>query len=467
MQRSFRTADQGNLAVRPRADLQPAQVAAPLVLVAAITLLKGLRMPSAWVATHLTFNYSQGFVRRGLVGEVLYRLHGCGGPQHYNGLAVFAIAWFVLVVGATGWLMRRALAAGRGDLGLAFALLVFLASPALVFFVHIIGYLDDFAVLYGVGFVMLASRARRHSALLVAALVGGAVLALVHEMLTWSFSPAIAFALLCCAARDASGARPSWRRWGSALGAWIGLLGEALAAGVLGTRSPARINALVQSVAPRVDFPLRGDAFDVLHRSLAENLTHLMPYHWSQPGTIDALVRTTLTAAPGILFLIVYGVHVLGAMVSDPRWRRLLVAAFVLATLSPHVLNLVGWDTGRWNAISLWTAFLCVASMRLVLAPVSPKGNANLLVSPVDGDRGGLRGPGSESPAADRIVPYAGRTVALSPWLWAAGLVALVLGLCANTELFDGYVVQWFPFEGQWRSALDLWRGHFHFIPRY
>jgi hypothetical protein len=407
-------------------------VAALVLLVAAIALLKGLRMPSAWVATHLTFNYSQGFVRRGLVGEILYLAHGSGGAQHYNGLALFAIAMFVLVVVATGWLVRRTLASSPGDLGLALALLVFLASPALVFFVHILGYLDDFAVLYGVGFVLLAAGPRRHPTRLVAAaLAGGAVLALVHEMLTWSFSPVILFALLCCAARAAGGAAPTWRTSATALGAWLALLGEAVAVGLLGTRSPARIQALAQSVAPRVDFPLRGDAFDVLHCSLAENLLRLMPYHWSQPGTIEALVRTTATAAPGILFLLAYGVHLLGAMVPDPRWRRLLVAAFVVAVLSPHALNVIGWDTGRWNSISLWAAWLCVACMHLVLPPASP------------------------SPSA------------LTPWLWAAGLVALVLGLCSSTELFDGYVVQWFPFDGQWRSALELWRGHFHFIPRY
>jgi hypothetical protein len=46
-------------------------------------------------------------------------------------------------------------------------------------------------------------------------------------------------------------------------------------------------------------------------------------------------------------------------------------------------------------------------------------------------------------------------------------LVALCLGLCASIELFDGYSVQWFPFDGQWRSALELWKGNFHFIPRF
>jgi hypothetical protein len=162
-------------------------------------------------------------------------------------------------------------------------------------------------------------------------------------------------------------------------------------------------------------------------------LPHLIPYHWSQPGTIDSLVQTTITAAPGILFLRAYGVHLLGAVVPDPRWRRLLAAAFVLAALSPHALNVIGWDTGRWNSISLWAALLCVACMHLVLLPAAPSN----------------------------------RRRALTPWLWAAGLVALVLGLCVNTELFDGYVVQWFLFDGQWRSALELWRGHFHFIPRY
>ena len=46
---------------------------------------------------------------------------------------------------------------------------------------------------------------------------------------------------------------------------------------------------------------------------------------------------------------------------------------------------------------------------------------------------------------------------------------AIVFGLTSNYAgfLFDGYVVQWFPFDGQLRSLLELVRGNFHFMPRF
>jgi len=58
-----------NAPAPPRA--QAIHVRFVIALVFAVSLLKGARMPSLWAATHMTFNYSQGFIRRGLFGQVL------------------------------------------------------------------------------------------------------------------------------------------------------------------------------------------------------------------------------------------------------------------------------------------------------------------------------------------------------------------------------------------------------------
>src|SRR4051812_46761643 len=107
----------------------------------ALTYFKGFRMPNAWTATHFAMNYSQGFVRRGLVGEVARWLIG-DNVYRYNVFALFAFVVFTLVAVALGLMMRGALRADRDDLALRAALLVFAASPALVFFIHAIGYND-------------------------------------------------------------------------------------------------------------------------------------------------------------------------------------------------------------------------------------------------------------------------------------------------------------------------------------
>ena len=44
---------------------------------------------------------------------------------------------------------------------------------------------------------------------------------------------------------------------------------------------------------------------------------------------------------------------------------------------------------------------------------------------------------------------------------------AIVCGLTSNyyNFLFDGYVVQWFPFDGQLRALIELFQGNFTFMP--
>jgi hypothetical protein len=356
---------------------------------------------------------------------------------------------FASVMVATSVLLVRILwPHGEPSVGPCLVALVFLASPAFVFFVHIIGYLDDYAVLLAIGFCFCAARARHDATVVAAALLGGGLLALIHEMLTWVFSPVVLFVLLCRTLRATSGRPTSRWFWAVPVAVWIGLMLEAVLVSVLGTRPAAQVDGMVRAIAQNVNFSLRGDAFDVLHRTMADNLLRLMPQYWSEPGNLATLARATWTAAPGILFLLVYGIHQIRTRTSDSRMRVTLVGALAIAVLSPHALNLIGWDTVRWNAFSLWEAFLCVAALHLLLPTATRLANA----APLAQDSAEpTPGPGSARPT--------------TLW-WVGGVAAVILGLCARPDLFDGYVVQWFPFDGQWRSAVDLWKGGFHFIPR-
>jgi hypothetical protein len=117
------------------------------------------------------------------------------------------------------------------------------------------------------------------------------------------------------------------------------------------------------------------------------------------------------------------------------------------ATLAPLVLNLLGWDSARWNAICFVAAFNGVAALRLFFcAP----GAAETMAATTPG-----------APAPPWRVD--------DPWMLTLAAAAIVFGLTSNYTgfLFDGYVVQWFPFDGQLRSLLELVRGNFHFMPRF
>ncbi|HXS15796.1 MAG TPA: hypothetical protein VN764_01320, partial [Polyangiaceae bacterium] len=100
------------------------------VAVFLIGWLKGFRLPNLWSATHFAFNYSQGFVRRGFVGE-LARLVGGEKVYTYQNFLVFSVVVFLVTATLLTITIRRTLDASPRDLPLRAAVLVFAASPGL------------------------------------------------------------------------------------------------------------------------------------------------------------------------------------------------------------------------------------------------------------------------------------------------------------------------------------------------
>src|SRR5581483_1473688 len=197
---------------------------------------------------------------------------------------------------------------------------------------------------------------------------------------------------------------------------------------LLGTKSPATIRALQASIQRRADFPLRGDAFEALYRPVRENILSLMPEHWRDPDSQRYLVTGLVVAFPAIAFLAYFGVRQIGRLQLPAGARWVLRVA------------LVGGDSARWNAICVLAAFTCLLCLRLLVV----------------------------ARAAEPARLRADDTLTLS----LAGL-AVVLGLVSTNYrgfLFDGYTVQWFPFEEQWGSFLDLiinlLRGGARHLPR-
>jgi hypothetical protein len=397
----------------------------------AVAVLKGLRLPSTWAATHMTFNYSQGFIRRGLFGQVL-RVFGETRCYRYSFLYVCSAILFVAAAVGLGLLIRRMRAGDRGDRGLAAAILVLATSPGIPFLVHEIGYLDYVGLAAMPCFLLWAARSQRRFAIFYVAIPLSVVLALIHESMIAMFAPALIFALVChVVARGA--ALP--RRTQVLLVVHVGLAaGAALLAsllvGTLGNGSDVQLRALQESIARHANFVLRGDAFDAVQRSLRDNLLFVLPKHWKDPVNRNYLITSLGVTLPGLGFLAVYGVRLLGRLDLTRRARALLTSLLLLATVAPLLLNFIGWDSARWNAIAFMACFFCLASIRLFLVP--PAASAG-------------RGHGHH--VADRLT-----------LTWAA--MAMVAGLCTSYYgfLFDARVVQWFPFVDQIKSAVDMFK---------
>jgi hypothetical protein len=268
----------------------------------------------------------------------------------------------------------------------------------------------------------------------------GVLLAFIHEAQVLMFVPTILFAMIChVVIQFRQGDIPRRAKFLLVANAAVGFIaafGTSTVIGIVGTKSPDAINTLQASVGQVVDFRLRGDAFATLCRPVDEAVFKMMPSFWRDPENQTYLVLSMISAFPAIAFVIFYGMRLIGRLGLSKVTRTMVTACFIAATIAPVCLNLIAWDSARWNAISLVACFCCVATLRLYFS-------SNVCAEP------SLR--------------------VQSPLTLTLAAVAIVLGLCSSNYshfLFDGYSVQGYPFEGPVKSLIELFKGHFTFLPR-
>jgi hypothetical protein len=407
-----------------------------LGLVFLISFLKGFRLPNLWAATQFAVNYSAGFVRRGLIGELARRI---GGPNvfHYNTFAAIAFSILLVVSLLSALAIYRSLVSSRGDWGYNLALLVFAASPGVAFVVHTVGYLDYIGFMGVLLVILLGRRTRYRFVLFYLTLVVGSLLGFVHEVLAVMFGPVLFFVMLCHGVSDAqyqkcTTKRLVWLLWQAALVAALILVISGVI-GTWGTASPTRADELHRSMAQMTNFPLRPDVFEAEARSSARSLTRLMPWYWGMVWEREAEailpIKAWLAIFPSFAFLFGYGQVAIGQLRLAPFSTWVLRVAYAGATLAPFSLNLVGWDYNRWNGIAILACFACLLTIRIFIPSPPPR--------------------------------------PLSPAVLTCGMIALALSLASDNVLFDGFTMQFFPFEKQYKFLHNLLlEESFHYLPR-
>ncbi len=404
-----------------------------LGIVVLISLLKGFRMPNLWAATQFAIHYGEGFVRRGLVGEIARHL---GGPEifHYYHFAVVAFSCLLVTLAITGWLMLRAVKRERDDVSFKLAMLVACASPGAAFFVHEVGYLDYYGFLAVIVVIALARGVRITGLLFAFVWLVGLGLCFVHEVLAVMFGPTLVLVMLCATvARWRHHPGSPWQLavfFGSALfifASWLIISGWI---GTHGSASPEKMASLARDMRTAVDFPLRPDVLEAETRSSMRNLTRLMPWYWGMIWKLEPLppIKSWLAIFPSLSFLLVYGQLAIRELRLHPLFTLVLGLGFAGAMLAPLTLNLVGWDWNRWNAMSLLAGLSGLLALRLLL-------------------------------------PNPGKSP-VRPFLLGFGAIALCLSLASDNVLFDLFQVQFYPFEKQFEFLLDLFEKDFTYRPR-
>jgi len=378
----------------------------------ALSFLKGFRLPSLWCATHFTFNYSQGFVRRGLVGELARRI---GGDDVYKYDVFTAFSFFVMsaLIVLFALAARRALRARSRDWILRVSLLVLAASPGMVFLVHAVGYFDLIGLSALLAFLLWAGRTRRDLAIFYVLLPLGLALALVHEGLIVMFGPSAMFIALCHFLRSWDRRPMAKLRVGLACAHLVvsASLVAALLIALSGTISEDRVHRLYVFAVHHADFAVRADAFEVFNTSARYNILTKIPAFWRIPSERAIALSGQIGFLPGFLFLVFCGARQIWSARRPWPARAALLLVFMAAALSPELMNFIGWDWPRWNSMALMTCAICTVAYR------------------------------SYFPAAAQPRP--------SLAVLTTGLLLAAVGLTSTTRLFDDYQVQFFPFDRQ------------------
>jgi hypothetical protein len=206
------------------------------------------------------------------------------------------------------------------------------------------------------------------------------------------------------------------------------LFGLSSLVSTLGQEDLERVHALQGYVRSHTDFRPRVEAFDALMRSSSANIKSLMPWYWSTPYNVWLAGLSWQAFAPGFVWLLYYGVRSVVRLPVRRLVRGGLLALFLAASISPLLLNFVGWDWNRWNGLALLGCFGALVALRLYF-------------------------PGTERSPATR--------------LWAFGVSVVCIGLASTTPLFDEMETQFFPFDAHRTFLKELIEKDFTYRPRY
>jgi hypothetical protein len=318
----------------------------------ALTIVKGIRMPNRWSVTHYLFNYDDGFVKRGLWGELLRHVLGSWTAKYFClaalALLVFGALVLLLVVAS------RRVEKDEPD-RVAFLLVMF-ASPALTFAAHMVGYLEQLA--YAVLLLILLQR--RHWRLQVAAAAAAAAfLPLVHEASALWVGGLLGLVLI---AGPLGRRRPPRERFAALALMGTLLVASTLAALFTGRISVERAAAMRDDRTAFFDVRPRQDAFATLSVPLEASLAD-MRVRWTDPDTRLDMFYSLCVFGPAALFLGVLAFRKVRSDEGSPSVRLATLALTALAIGGPLLLHIAAWDRHRWNGLATLNAGLAALTL--------------------------------------------------------------------------------------------------------
>lgn len=334
-----------------------------------------------WNYTQLLFTYDGGFIKRGLLGEVL---------SYWPGRLSYAVASFVsyallgLFVVAFVAVFVRVWRAARGRTGALWLMLLAVGSPAtLGHFAEDVGRVDIVVLTLAIGLLLglcRLGRARRGASTTLVLIVNGLAI-LIHEAAFFMIMP---LTLAWWRYQDATRIGAAWQL--ACLGALTTLTYLVSTRGGYTAQPLAEHFAELQCVYGA--HVARGSLSVLHHTGLMENMRHTLTEGFRPARLMHHGVLTAVLLPFGYLAF-----SVLAAVRSELNRTAWLV---LVAALSPLALYPLGHDHFRWWSLAITNVLLAFALLCRSHPQVANRGLACL-----EKNRG---------------------------WVWATLLLALVTG---------------------------------------
>lgn len=321
-------------------------IAALIIYTFTVTILRAFRTPNDFAEAHWLLDYRFGFVKRGLIGEILSLVTGALSipitEQLIATLAIAALLTFCIVITVVSFRLVHRSAWSTGSVLVALA---FLSSPFAVLSAHFIGYYDNITILLGIGAIALLLMGRPW--------LGAWVLVpsfLVHEnTLVLAFAP-FCLAWLLSQSRNQRLGRPRL--------SFLPLLLPLCAFLVMAVSQELFVSKDFKTLAQAYlsQFPfIQEDRNMLVPQSLSTSFLFYYSLYAEQfPNKIFAIDMHGLIL-PSTLAILLYIVNVY-------RLRDLSVESIFLlgVCFAPQLLQLVAVDTPRIWSYTILCAFLAL-----------------------------------------------------------------------------------------------------------
>lgn len=316
-----------------------------LAVAGTIAILKGLQLPYLWAAIQAQLDYRDGYLRRGLFGEVCRLLHI---PiQHY---AVFCVVAFTLLAALLVLLWRTMRRSGLDAAGLGVFTALLASSYCITLLTNLVGYYDILMAVMVLAVMQFAAPRTQAIAALLAAVAG----VLVHDLYAIAYLP-VSLAGVACALEERGQPRKTLivLMAATVIVPWAIVLMPAGHA----TMSAAEITRLNNAVHARIDFPFDGGVLPaIFDHSARENTARMLGYmragtYWVEEGF------ALLAFLPTTLFFLAVAWRIAGNERRRLRWY------FAICTFAPLLLNLVAYDRYRWLGMMELNAVICAMAV--------------------------------------------------------------------------------------------------------